>query len=91
MADSSETEGNNSHFNLGFEFLIVNIDGILPVVLGPASQQAVGHLNVQQVVQHLDLGLYQHKRHLSLYTRVDHVQYMQHVQLEDTRSNLHGE
>ena len=59
-------EGNNAHFNLGFELLIVDIDGILPVVLCPSSQQAVGHLNVQQVVQHLDLGLY-HKRHLSLY------------------------
>lgn len=45
------------HLNFGFEFFIVDVDGVVLVVLGPSSQQAVRHLNVQQVVQHLNLGL----------------------------------
>lgn len=46
-----------AYLDLGFEFLIVNVNGIFVVVLGSSPQQAVSHLDVQQVVQHLDLGL----------------------------------
>lgn len=45
------------YLNVGFEFLIVDVNGIVVVVLGPSSQQAVSHLNIQQVVQHLDFSL----------------------------------
>lgn len=45
------------HLNLGFEFLIVDVDGIVLIVLGSSSQQAVCHFNIQQVVQHLNFSL----------------------------------
>lgn len=50
----------SAYLNLGFEFLVVDVNGIVVVVLGSSPQQAVGHLDVQQVVQHLDLSLDSH-------------------------------
>lgn len=49
-----------AYLDLGFELLVVNVNGIVVVVLGSSPQQAVGHLDVQQVVQHLDLSLDSH-------------------------------
>lgn len=43
--------------NLGFEFLIVDVDGVVLIVLGTSSKQAICHFNIQQVVQHLNFSL----------------------------------
>ena len=42
-----------SHLQFTLEFLVVGVNGILAIISTP--QQAVGHLNLQQVVQHLRL------------------------------------
>lgn len=43
--------------NLGFELLVVDVDGIFIVALSSASEQTVGHFDIQQVVQHLNFSL----------------------------------
>lgn len=45
----------NTHLQFALEFLVVAIDGILAVI--STLQQAVSHLDLQQVVQHLRLVL----------------------------------
>ena len=45
------------HLHLRLQLLVVGVDRVHGVVLLPAGEQAVGDLDLEQVVQHLDLGL----------------------------------
>lgn len=46
-----------SHLNVSFELLVVDINGVLTAVIRPTPEKTIGHLDVQEVVQHLHLGL----------------------------------
>lgn len=58
------------YLNVSLQLLIVDVDGVLAAVIRASPEQTVGHLDVQQVVQHLHLGLEEQMENLGLGTRV---------------------
>lgn len=85
------------YLNVSFELLIVDVDGVLAAILGPRPEQAVGHLDVQQVVQHLHLGLegqrttWSEGKRLATLAQKTHRQVMAHTDSEGGASRLVGD